>query len=77
MALTLFRDCGIFEVAMDEEAERLYNAVMKTLSETGMIGLLAAAADAKSKLSWEAASSKTRGVFQRLAANLTGKPGTA
>lgn len=56
---------------MEPEAKRLYEAVMRTLQEIGIGGLLAAAGDAKSKVSWDKASPKTRDIFLHLAANLT------
>lgn len=62
---------------MDEQAERLYNAVMATLKANGMRGLLAAAGDAQAKVPWAQASHKTRELFHLLAANLTDKPRTA
>lgn len=59
---------------MDREAERLYHAVMTTLQDVGTMGLLAAAGDAKSKVSWVNVSPKTRDIFLKLALNLTSKP---
>jgi hypothetical protein len=56
---------------VDRPAEQLYNAVMATLQESGTIGLLAVAADAKSRVPWPKVSDKTRSLFRRLAANLT------
>jgi hypothetical protein len=56
---------------MEAKAELLYKAVMATLQETGMMGLLAAAGDAKEKVGWENASAKTREIFRKLGANLT------
>ena len=56
---------------MEERAERLYNAVAKTLAEIGTLGLLAAAGDAKAHMPWRDVSPKTRLIFLKLEANLT------
>ena len=59
---------------MDENearAERVYAAAIKTLDDVGMLTLLSAANEAKTKVSWDKAGPKTREVFRCLAANLT------
>lgn len=60
---------------MEEQAERLYNAVMEILRETRMGGLLVAVGDAQAKVPWLEADPRTRVLFcklaARLAANLT------
>ena len=58
---------------MDEEArsKALYEAIMKTLSDIGMMGLLTAVGDARTGVPWYRTSPKTRQVFYTLRANLT------
>jgi hypothetical protein len=58
---------------MDDEARarQLYEAVIRTINDVGMIGLLAAAGDAKARVPFDKASPKTRTIFNTLASNLT------
>jgi hypothetical protein len=56
---------------MDKQAEQLYNAVMRTLQGPNVQGLLAAVADAQSRVPWLQVSEKTRAIFLRSAVNLT------
>jgi hypothetical protein len=56
---------------MEKLAEQLYAAVVALLQDNHVTGLLTAVADAKTSMSFEEASSKTRTVFGQLAANLT------
>jgi len=53
------------------DAQKLYQAVVKTLEGSGMMGLLAAAGDANAKVPWEKTSPKTQALFLKLRANLT------
>jgi hypothetical protein len=55
----------------EKRSQALYEAVLRTLADTGMMGLLAAVGDAKAKLPWMDTSLKTRDLFSRLESNLT------
>jgi len=55
----------------DLQAEGIYYAIMQTLKEVGTLGLLQAAGDARSFVSWDKAAPRTREVFRRIATNLT------
>jgi hypothetical protein len=59
---------------LDARAERLYAAVAALLHETGTMGLLVAAGDAKDRIPWNDAHTKTRELFRHLAVNLTERP---
>jgi hypothetical protein len=52
-------------------AEDLYKAVCEVVHDAGTFGLLAAAGDAKDRIPFDQASSKTRVIFLKLAENLT------
>jgi hypothetical protein len=56
---------------MEKLAEQIYASVTELLQDSHTSGLLAAVADAKSRIPFEKASPKTRIVFMSLAANLT------
>ena len=56
---------------MEKLAEQLYTAVIDLLQDAHTTGLLTAVADAKARIPFDDASSKTRLVFMGLAANLT------
>ncbi len=56
---------------METQAEQLYNALLALLKETKTLELLAAVSDAKEAKPFAAAAPKTRGLFLRLAENLT------
>lgn len=58
----------------DEPAEKLYNAVILLLRDNSSIGLLVAVGDAKDRIPWDKAHSKTRDLFRHLAVNLTELP---
>lgn len=55
----------------DGRACLIYEAIMQTLAEGGMMGVLAAAGDAQKKIPWDKSSPKTRDVFRTVNANLT------
>lgn len=61
----------------EKQAEQLYNAVIVTLKRSGMMGLLAAAGDAKECVPFNDASPKTRELFRQLAVNLTAEASKA
>jgi hypothetical protein len=63
--------------ALDEHAQRLYNAVVEALRDRQTMGLLIAVGDARDGIAWDAASPKTRDLFRRLVANLTATPPTS
>jgi hypothetical protein len=56
---------------MEKLAEDLYKAVCMVVNDAGTFGLLTAAGDAKDKIAFDQASSKTRTIFFKLAENLT------
>jgi hypothetical protein len=56
---------------MEKLAGQIYAAVTDLLQDSHTTGLLAAVADAKSQISFDQASPKTRIVFLSLATNLT------
>jgi hypothetical protein len=56
---------------METHAEQIYNALLALLKETKTLDLLSAVSDAKEGKAFGAASSKTRGIFLKLAENLT------
>jgi len=56
---------------VEQEAERLYNAMIKTVRFVGTLPLMSVVADVRNGASFEKAASRTREVFYQLAANLT------
>lgn len=62
---------------MKIEAGQLYQAVRDTLKEEGIPKLLWVGTDIRNGKSFEAASSQTREVFTKLAANLTAEASKA
>jgi hypothetical protein len=65
-------------MADDSETEKrgaqLYAAVVQLLNDHSSMGLLVAVGDAKDKISWDKAHTKTRELFRHLAVNLTETP---
>jgi hypothetical protein len=59
---------------IEKRGERIYAAVVQLLNDHSSMGLLVAVGDAKDRISWEKAHTKTRELFRHLAVNLTETP---
>ena len=59
---------------IEKRGARLYAAVIQLLSDHSSMGLLVAVGDAKDKIVWDKAHTKTRELFRHLAVNLTETP---
>jgi hypothetical protein len=55
----------------DGRAKLIYEAIVRTMAEGGMMGILAAAGDAQKKIPWDKARPKTRDLFRTINMNLT------